>query len=197
MSGTATSALWYFGRGFGVSALVLFSLVVVLGILTRAGHPLPGLPRFAVATVHRTASLAALAFLGLHVTTLLLDPYAQLRLADVVLPFLAGYRPLWQGLGTLALDLVVVLVASSLLRHRIGLGSWRFLHWAAYLCWPLAVAHALGIGTDNRTGWLLGVVTACVVLVLAATCWRVTGRRFATPAAPVRVAPPSDVAGLR
>lgn len=197
MSGAATSALWYFGRGFGVSALVLFSLVVVLGILTRAGRPLPGLPRLAVTTVHRTASLAALVFLGVHVTTLLLDPYAQLRVADVVLPFLAAYRPLWQGLGTLALDLVVVLVASSLLRHRIGLGAWRLLHWAAYLCWPLAVAHALGTGTDNRTGWLLGVVTGCVVLVLAAVCWRVTGRRFATPAAPARVAPPPDMAGLR
>ena len=192
-----TNALWYFGRGFGVSALVIFSVVVVLGIVTRAGRPLPGLPRLAVTTVHRTASLTALLFLGLHVTTLLLDPYSQLRVVDVVLPFVAAYRPAWQGLGTLALDLVVVLVASSLLRHRIGLGLWRFLHWAAYLCWPLAVAHALGTGTDNGTGWLRGVVAACCVLVLAAVGWRVADRRFRTPAPPTRVAPPSDLAGLR
>jgi sulfoxide reductase heme-binding subunit YedZ len=192
-----TNALWYFGRGFGVSALVLFSLVVVLGILTRAGRPLPGLPRVTVSTVHRTASLAALLFLALHVTTLLLDPFAQLRVVDVVVPFLAAYRPLWQGLGTLALDLVVVLVASSLLRHRLGLRAWRVLHWLAYLCWPFAVAHAVGIGTDNRSGWLLGVVTACVLAVLAAVGWRFTSRRFAAPVPPARVAPPSDLAGLR
>lgn len=192
-----TNALWYFGRGFGVSALVLFSVVVVLGIVTRAGRPLPGLPRLAATTVHRTASLTALIFLGLHVTTLELDPYAQLRAVDVVLPFLAQYRPLWQGLGTLALDLVVVVVASSLLRHRIGLGAWRFLHWAAYLCWPLAVAHALGTGTDNGAGWLRGVVAACCLLVLAAVAWRVRGHRFGNPPPPTRVAPPSDLAGLR
>lgn len=192
-----TNALWYFGRGFGVSALVLFSLVVVLGIVTRAGRPLPGLPRVAVTTVHRTASLAAVLFLSLHVVTLLLDPYSQLRVADVVLPFLAGYRPFWQGLGTLALDLVVVLVVSSLLRHRLGLRTWRFIHWAAYACWPLAIVHAVGTGTDRGTGWMIGVVVACVLAVAGAIGWRVSGERFAAPAPPRRVAPPRDLAGLQ
>ena len=192
-----TSALWYFGRGFGVSALVLFSLVVVLGIVTRSGRALPGLPRLAVTTVHRTASLAALLFLTLHVTTLLLDPFAQLRMLDVVLPFFAAYRPLWQGLGTLALELAAVLVVSSLLRHRLGLRAWRAIHWAAYLCWPLAVAHALGNGTDNNTGWLLGIVGACVAAVAAAVTWRVAAPRFAPALPPRRVAPPQDLAGLR
>lgn len=192
-----TNALWYFGRGFGVSALALFSLVMVLGIVTRAGRPLPGLPRVAVTTVHRTASLAGLLFLALHVVTLLLDPFAQLRVADVVLPFLAAYRPLWQGLGTVAFDLVVVLVFSSLLRHRLGLRAWRAVHWAAYACWPLAVGHALGTGTDRHTGWLLATVAGCVVMVGAALVWRVTAARFAAPAPPPRVAPPRDLAGLR
>jgi sulfoxide reductase heme-binding subunit YedZ len=192
-----TNALWYFGRGFGVSALVLFTVVVVLGVVTRAGRPLPGLPRVAVTTVHRTASLAALLFLGLHVGTLLLDPYSQLRLTDVVLPFLAHYRPLWQGLGTLALDLAVVLVVSSLLRHRLGLRAWRAVHWAAYACWPLAVAHAVGTGTDRGSGWLILTVAGCVLAVAGAVCWRLLGRAFAAPTPPARVRPPHDLAGLR
>jgi sulfoxide reductase heme-binding subunit YedZ len=192
-----TNALWYFGRGFGVSALVLFTVVVVLGVVTRAGRPLPGLPRVAVTTVHRTASLAALLFLGLHVGTLLLDPYSQLRLTDVVLPFLAHYRPLWQGLGTLALDLAVVLVVSSLLRHRLGLRAWRAVHWAAYACWPLAVAHAVGTGTDRGSGWLILTVAGCVLAVAGAVCWRLLGRAFAAPTSPARVRPPHDLAGLR
>lgn len=191
-----TNALWYFGRGFGVSALVLFSLSVVLGIVTRSGRPLPGLPRFAVTTVHRTASLSAVLFLALHVATLLFDPYAQLRLIDLVVPFVATYRPLWQGLGTLAADLALVLVLSSLLRHRIGLRGWRTVHWAAYLCWPIAVAHALGTGTDGQTGWLLLVVGGCVLLVVGAFGWRVASPAFAPPTSPQRVAPPRDLAGL-
>lgn len=192
-----TAALWYFGRGAGVTVLVLFSIVVVLGIVTRSGRPLPGLPRFAIAAVHRTASLAALGFLALHVLTLLADPYAQLRLIDVVLPFRGAYRPVSQGLGTVALDLVVVLVVSSLLRRRIGLRAWRALHWTAYLCWPAAVLHAVGNGTDRGAGWLLLVVAGCVVVVLAAVCWRLAGRRF-EPDQPGRpVAPPAGLAGLR
>lgn len=191
-----TDALWYFGRGTGVTVLVLLSLVVVLGIVTRSGRPLPGLPRFAVAALHRTVSLAVLAFLTLHVLTLLLDPYAQLRLEDAVLPFRAAYRPAWQGLGTVALDLVLLLVASSVLRRRIGVRAWRWLHWAAYLCWPAAVAHAIGTGTDGHSGWLLTVVVACAVAVGAAGVWRLAGRRFEPDIPVARVPPPTGLAGL-
>lgn len=191
-----SSALWYFGRGAGVSALVLFSLVVVLGIIVRAGRPLPGLPRFAVTDVHRTTSLTAVGFLVLHVGSLMLDPYAQLRLLDVVVPFFGVYRPFWQGLGTLALDLVVLLVVSSLLRQRIGLRAWRVLHWTAYLCWPVAVAHAVGNGTDGTSSWLLAVVGVCVLAAGGAVVWRLAGRD-STDSVPVPVPPPAGLAGLR
>ncbi len=191
-----TNALWYFGRGFGVSALVLFTLTLVLGIATRSGRPLPGLPRFAVTTVHRTTSLSALLFLTLHVGTLLLDPYAQLRLIDIVVPFVGSYRPIWQGLGTVAADLVVILIVSSLLRHRLGLRVWRTLHWAAYLCWPVAVVHVLGNGTDRATTWLLSIVAVCVALVIGALGWRLASATFAPEEVPARVQPPRDLAGL-
>ena len=136
--------------------------MVVLGILVRTGRPLPGLPRFAVAAVHRTTSLTALGLLAVHVGTLFLDPYAQLRLVDLVVPFGGAYRPLWLGLGTLAADLVLVLVGSSLLRQHIGQRTWRALHWAAYLCWPLALGHAIGNGTDGTSEWMLVIAAGCV-----------------------------------
>lgn len=192
-----TNALWYLGRGFGVSALVLFTLVVVLSIVVRSGRELPGLPRFAVATLHRTVSLTALGLLVVHVTTLLFDLYAQLRLVDTVVPFLGSYRPIWQGLGTLAFDLVVLLIGSSRLRHRLGLRIWRVLHWAGYLCWPVAIGHAVGNGTDGTSTWLLTVAAVCLAAVLGAVGWRLTGRRFAPDAVPHPVEPPAGLAGLR
>lgn len=191
------SALWYFGRGTGTTALVLFSLVVVLGIVTRSGSRLPGLPRFVMSAVHRTTSLTALVFLALHVGSLFFDPYAQLRLVNTVVPFLASYKPIWQGLGTVAADLVLVLIGSSLLRHRLGLQTWRALHWGAYLCWPLAVLHAVGNGTDGTSSWMLLVVAGCGSAVGLAAAWRITGRRFGPDAPPVAVLPPADLAGLR
>lgn len=191
-----SEALWYFGRGAGVTALALFTLVVVLGVLVRVGRPLPGLPRFAVNILHRTTSLTALGFLVLHIGSLLLDPYAQLRLQDTVLPFVATYRPLWQGLGTLAFDLILLLIVSSLLRQRIGLRVWRVLHWTAYLCWPVAVAHAVGNGTDGTSGWMLWVVGTCIAAVLGAVGYRLSGR-FGDRSLVDPVAPPADLAGLR
>jgi sulfoxide reductase heme-binding subunit YedZ len=169
-----TNALWYLSRGTGVVCLVLFSVVVALGIATRSGRELPGLPRFAVTAVHRNASLLALVLLVIHIGGLLFDPYAQLKLLDVVIPFTGAYRPLWLGLGTLAFDLVLALIVTSLLRHRIGRRAFKVVHWSAYAMWPLAALHGLGNGTDSGRLWLRLVLVTCTALVLAAVIWRLT-----------------------
>ena len=170
------SAAWYLARGTGVVSLVLLTIVVAVGVATRSGRPAFGLPRFAVTAVHRNASLLAVVLLAIHVGTLLIDPYAHLRLIDVVLPFVGNYRPLWQGLGTLALDLVIALVVTSLLRHRIGLRGWRAVHWLAYAAWPVAFLHGLGTGTDAGQLWLRGTAVLCAATVLAALAWRLSTR---------------------
>lgn len=190
-------ALWYLGRGTGVSSLVLLTLVLVLGIVVRSGRPLPGLPRFAVAAVHRTTSLTAVAFLSVHILTMLADPYAQLRLIDVVVPFIGTYRPFWQGLGTVAIELIVLLIVSSLLRHRLGLRTWRAIHWTAYACWPLAVAHGWGNGTDRASTWMLTVLGVCIVTVIGALGWRISSRHFFPDPVMDPVPIPHDLAGLR
>jgi methionine sulfoxide reductase heme-binding subunit len=178
----SAEALWYVGRGTGVVTLVLFSLVVALGIGTRSARPLFGLPRFAVTAVHRSTSLLAMVFLAVHVTTMLLDPQAPLRLVDAVVPFVGSYRSVWLGLGTVAAELLVALVVTSLLRHRIGLRGWRFVHWAAYLAWPVALAHGLGTGTDDERWWLWLVAGGCVALVLGCVGWRLSDSFAARPA---------------
>ncbi|WP_007514538.1 MULTISPECIES: ferric reductase-like transmembrane domain-containing protein [Pseudofrankia] len=165
-------ALWYAARGTGMTLLLVLTLTVVLGITARSGRPAAGLPGFALATVHRDASLLAVALLAVHVTTLVADPYAHIGALDVVLPFRANYRSLWVGLGTVALDLLVALVVTSLLRHRIGARAWRALHWAAYATWPLAFAHSLGSGSDVGTRWQLLVAVLCAAAVLLAVGWR-------------------------
>ena len=171
-----TDALWYLGRGTGVMALLLLSAAVVAGVLTRSGQPIAGVPRFAVAVVHRNAGLIATVLLLVHVTTLLFDPYAQLTVADLVVPFRGAYRPLWLGLGTVAFDLLLAIVVTSLLRTRIGLRGWRAVHWFAYAAWPVALLHALGNGTDAGLWWLRVLAAACFATVATAVAWRVTAR---------------------
>ncbi|GLY13567.1 ferric reductase [Kineosporia sp. NBRC 101677] len=162
-----SDALWYLARGSGVVSLLLFTVVVALGIANRSGRPFAGMNRLAVASVHRSAVLLALVFLVVHVVALVFDPYAQLDLIDLVLPFGSGYRPFWVGLGTLALDLALAVAITSLLRERIGHRAWRAVHWLAYAMWPVALLHGIFSGSDRGTAWMLVIDVFCVVVVLA------------------------------
>ncbi|MEO6879812.1 MAG: ferric reductase-like transmembrane domain-containing protein [Mycobacteriaceae bacterium] len=167
-------ALWALGRGAGVTSLVLITVSVVLGIVTRSGRPLPGLPRFGVTELHRITALLGTGLVVLHMVTLLADPYAQLRVVDFVVPFLGAYRPVWLGLGTLAVDLLLVILVTSLLRHRLGLRAFRAVHWTTYGLWPIALAHGLGNGTDAGHAWFLILAATCTLAVLTVIAWRLS-----------------------
>ena len=87
---------------------------------------------------------------------------------NAVVPFVTDYRPLWIGLGTLSSDILVALALTSVMRRQLGYRVWRGLHWAAYSCWPIAVLHGLGSGSDTKTGWMLALTLACVGAVVVA-----------------------------
>lgn len=189
------ATLWYTARATGVVSLVLLTVVVALGIASRSGRPVAGLPRFAVATVHRNASLLALVTITVHVTTLLLDTLAHVRISDVLVPFIGSYRPFWQGLGTFALELILALIVTSLLRNRLPERLWRTVHWLAYACWPIAFAHGLGTGTDSGAGWMRAIAAGCALTIAVALGWRLAPR-FTEHGAVRRPSPPRSPAAL-
>jgi methionine sulfoxide reductase heme-binding subunit len=178
VNGTLSQALWALGRGSGAAALVVLSLSLALGIVGRSGRQFLGLGRFGLNELHRTAALTGVGLVVVHLVSLFFDPYAQLRLVDFVLPFLGSYRPLWLGLGTVAVDLLLVVTVVSLLRQRVGPRIFRAVHWATYALWPVALLHAFGTGTDAWTLWMDVVGLVSVVGVFAALMWR-TSESFA------------------
>src|SRR3546814_10287012 len=50
-------ALWALGRGTGIAALVLLTLSMASGMVTRSGRPILTLPRFGVVELHKNTSL--------------------------------------------------------------------------------------------------------------------------------------------
>ncbi|MCU1475585.1 MAG: iron reductase [Subtercola sp.] len=170
------AALWAIGRGTGVVSLVALTLAVLLGIMTRSGRPLPGLPRFSITLVHRNVSLVACVFLVLHVVLLFFDSFAQLTVLDFVVPFFGSFLPFWQGLGTVAVDLLIAVTVTALLRNRLGLRTFRVVHWLTYALWPIALAHAIGNGTDGTSAWFLWLAGISTLAVLAAVAWRLSAR---------------------
>lgn len=167
------SPFWYMTRGAGAVSLVLLTAVVVLGMATTTRREGQLWPRFLSARVHRSVSLLALVFLALHVVTAVLDPFAHLGWRDAVIPFASSYRPYWLGLGVVAAELVLALAITSALRSRLSYKTWRLLHWAAYACWPIALLHGLGTGSDVQAGWFKSLTAVCVGLVFATLVgWR-------------------------
>jgi methionine sulfoxide reductase heme-binding subunit len=177
---TGSTALWYASRATGVVALVLLTAVVLLGIMVNRRGRLPGLPRFATTALHRSLSLLAVAFVAVHVVTAVLDPYVTIGIAAAVIPFVSPYKPLWLGLGAVSSDIIVALIVTSLARARIGRRTWRAVHWLAYACWPVALAHGFGSSTDMGNGGLLALAAGCTAAVLAATLWRIASSARAT-----------------
>ena len=168
--------LWYATRAAGLVALLLLTASVLLGVLTAGRFTSPRWPRFLTAGLHRNISLLVLAFLVLHIGTTVLDSYTSIQLSAAFVPFISGYKRIWLGLGAIALDLLMVLLVTSLTRIRLGHRAWRLVHWCGYACWPAAVAHGAGAGTDSRTSWGAGITAACVALVATALAWRLLRR---------------------
>ena len=163
---------WYLTRASGAVALVLLTASVVIGIAAIARMRGPGVPRFVVDGLHRTASLLAVAFLVIHIITAVLDSFASISLIDAVIPFVGSYRPLWLGLGAVAFDLLLAVAITSVVRARMGHSAWRGIHWLAYGAWPIAVLHGFGTGSDVHQAWLQAISVACIAAVLVAVVAR-------------------------
>jgi sulfoxide reductase heme-binding subunit YedZ len=183
--------VWYLMRGSGLVALVLLSVTVALGVVGVKRWGSTRWPRIVTAGLHRNVSLLAVCFLCVHIATALIDGWIGLSWFGVVIPFQSTYRPIWVGMGALALDLLIAVIATSLLRRHIGLRTWRLVHWATWVLWPVALVHALGSGTDVGSGWGIGIEVTCVAMVLAAVVWRVwpAATRTASPSRSGRTAP--------
>jgi DMSO/TMAO reductase YedYZ heme-binding membrane subunit len=169
---TSSTPLWYATRATGLVALVLLTISMMLGLLSSVRFQRPEWPRFVTLGLHRNVTLLALGFTVVHILTTVLDSFVSIPLPDAFVPFISSYRPIWIGLGAIAFDLMIALVVTSLLRTRLGLRSWRLVHWSAYLCWPVAVLHGLGTGTDTPVRWVLGLTACCVLAVAVLTIWR-------------------------
>ena len=164
--------LWYATRAAGLVTLLMLTASVLLGVITAGRLSSDRWPRFLTAGLHRNISLLVLVFLALHVSTTVFDTFVSIPVAAVFVPFVSSYKTLWLGLGAIALDLLLALLITSLLRNQLGHRSWRRVHWIAYACWPIRLAHGLGIGTDRATTWVFALSVGCASAVAAAATWR-------------------------
>ncbi len=165
-------AFWYLTRATGLSAFVLLSLDVCLGIAIRTRVAEPLLARWRITDLHEFTALLALALTAVHVLALLGDRYIGFTLAQLLVPFIASYRPFWTGLGILSLYLLIVTTASWYVRGTISYRAWRALHYLTFGAYVLALLHSMLAGTDTRQVWARLLYWASAVAVGALTLHR-------------------------
>jgi hypothetical protein len=149
----------------GLTGSVLAGLLATDRIVMTPGH------RVMAQAVHRAMSFGALAFLIIHIVTEILAQRAHV--IDAVIPFLSPYRTFYIGLGTIASDLIIAIVVTSILRRRFtGHGAawrWRAIHYSAYAAFVFGVLHGLlgGRAAKPYVDWSYGFAIALTAMGLA------------------------------
>jgi predicted ferric reductase len=181
---------WYATRLLGLLSYLLITGSVIYGLLLSTGILDAIAHRTVSFTLHQDLSAIGLGLALVHAAMLTLDHSVPFTVAQVLIPFSGPYRPVWVGIGQLALYLTIVVVASFSMRKRIGQKRWRTLHYVTFLVFLAATAHGLMAGTDTAAPWAFWGYLLATAVVVFLTGYRivlaVTARR-ASPA--VRPAP--------
>src|ERR1700748_1178270 len=149
----------------GLSASVAVGLVATDRIIMAPGH------RVMAQAIHRAVSLGAVAFLIIHIGSEILAQRAHV--IDSVVPFLSPYRTFYIGLGTIASDLILLIIVTSVFRKRFTARGkawrWRAIHYRAYAAFVLGVMHGLlgGRSAKPYVDWSYGFAIALTALALA------------------------------
>lgn len=181
---TSSPIDWYAARAAGITAYLLLSAVVLLGVTMASKRTLAAWPRFTLEDVHRFGGLLVGAFVTIHVVTIAVDAWLPFSVPSIVVPFVSRYRPLWVGLGITAAELLAALAVTNHYRRRLPYRFWRRAHYLNFVVWSGATLHGLGSGTDRSAPWALTLYAAAVAGVSAAVVWRFTRPwAFTRPAA--------------
>jgi len=185
---TSSPIDWYAARAAGITAYLLLSGVVLVGLTMASKKPLARWPRFAVEDVHRFGGLLVGAFVAIHVVTIAVDSWLPFTLGSLVVPFVSRYRPLWVGLGVAAAELLLALAVTNHYRRRLPYRFWRRAHYLNFAIWSAATVHGMASGTDRSAPWTLALYAAAGGAVAAAAVWRFTHTRVGVWAAPAAAA---------
>ena len=155
----------------GVLALIGLCASVGLGLVaTDRMFMHPG-RRVLIQSGHRAASFGAVTFLIIHISTEILAQRSHVL--DAVIPFLSPFRTFYIGLGTIASDLIILLLITGIMRGRFNASGkawrWRAIHYTSYVAFVFGVWHGLLAGRPGKpyVDWSYGFVVAFVLLGLA------------------------------
>lgn len=192
----AQMRLWLAGRATGITAYLLLTGQVIFGLVLS--HPVNQSTWKLSKRLfpwHENLYVFVLAFLGAHIASLVLDPYAGVGLGGAFIPGLSSYRTSPVALGTLGLYALLVTGLTARYTKLLPAGFWLKLHRFAIVALVLTWMHGMLAGSDATALQPMYVATGTLVLIAAAYRYWVSKRRrptFAT-SLPLDAGRPADV----
>ncbi len=157
---------WIFERTFAflaygaVAASVIYGLLLSTKILDAIAH------RPITFTLHQDLASVGLGLAAIHGMLLALDKSVPFSVAQIAVPGLAPYAPMWVAAGQVAFYLMAAVIASFYLRRHIGQRAWRLFHYLTFFAFIGSTAHGLGAGTDSAAPWAWWLYVGASVIVV-------------------------------
>ena len=166
----AQMRIWLAARATGLASLILVALLVVLGILLS--HPEQTQWKLAKRMYpwHESLWVFVLAFLAVHIVSLVIDPYAGVGIGGALVPGLSEYRTAPVALGVISLYALLVTALTARYTRLLPAGWWLKLHRLAGVVLALAWLHGVFAGTDTTS--LAPVYWGIVLAVVGAAAHR-------------------------
>jgi len=180
---------WIEARASGLLALLLLTTSVIAGLVLKSRPFGSALKPAAVTDIHRFLAMLCLGATAIHGAALVLDSSVHIGIVGLLVPGFVPYRPVWVGVGVVAAELMALVYISFSQRKRIGVKTWRRLHWSTYGIFAAMVVHGVMSGTDTAQPWALGIYLGAIGAVVMATAWRI----LVPPAKPIRTKPAARV----
>ncbi|TBL73977.1 ferric reductase-like transmembrane domain-containing protein [Paenibacillus thalictri] len=163
--------LWQIIRSFGIVSFILLTAGVCLGIL----YSFPfwkGITKANMYKLHMYATIAGTGIGFVHGIITVIDPYMPFAWSEVFIPFTAANNPILNGLGTLALFGMLIVILTTDLRNKLKKTLWHAIHMLSYPIFALAWVHGYFLGTDTTSASVRWMYLLCAAAVLLLTAYR-------------------------
>ena len=159
---------WVLLRAAGIGSYVALWLAVTWGLIASTSLVTKRVSKVTSTLFHGVVASAGLALLLIHLGGLLVDTFMPFGAVDLLVPMRTSYRPFAVALGIAAMYGMVVILASSWARKRLGTKAWRAIHLLSVPTFTLALAHGVFAGSDSSRPWMFAtyVVTGLITLFL-------------------------------
>jgi methionine sulfoxide reductase heme-binding subunit len=165
----ANMRLWLAARASGIAVYLLFTAQICFGIvLSHPTNKSTWKLSQRLFPWHENTWIFVLAFLAVHVVSLVLDPYAGVGITGAIIPGLSSYRSVPVALGNLGLWAMLATGLTARYVKLLPQGLWLKVHRFAIVVWGLAWVHGVLSGTDTRSLTWMYIGTGLVVAGAAA-----------------------------